>query len=302
MFRALDRTTGRVLWATPAGPGSDQYFFHGDPLITPDLVIAGGDAVSGGNVHGFERSTGRKRWTFPAGRGVTGPIAGAGGRAYAATPDALVSLDIDTGTRRWSRALKIPGFEGPAAGANGVFAGTVDGFLHALNAETGEQQWRMPLGAAATTSVCLTDAAVYVGAEDGTLYRIDPRNGAVLGSMKLDEKLKPRSVPIVTNDAVLVLLTDEAVDYRALVALDLKLERVRWRLAAPKSWSTSRAFVWNNVVILGTSSGDVVAYSTADASMVWSRSVAGFVRAIGGSGDTLYVSTREGSLYAFRNP
>jgi outer membrane protein assembly factor BamB len=122
----------------------------------------------------------------------------------------------------------------------------------------------------------------------------------VLGSLKLDDKLIPRSVPVVTSDAVFVLLTDQAVDYRALVALDLKLERVRWRLAAPKPWSTSRAFVWNGTVVVGTASGDVLAYRTADASTAWSHSVVGSVRAIGGTGNTLYVSTRQGTLYAFR--
>jgi outer membrane protein assembly factor BamB len=122
----------------------------------------------------------------------------------------------------------------------------------------------------------------------------------VLSSLKLDETLRPRSVPVVANDAVLVLLSDEAADFRALVSVDLKLEHVRWRVAAPKSWNTSRAFVWNDAVVLGTTSGDIVAYRAIDGSIAWSRSATGAVRAIGGSSDTLYVSTSQGSLYAFR--
>jgi len=300
MFRALDAKTGGVLWATPAGSGPEQYFFHGDPLITSDLVVAGGDAAAGGHVHGFDRHSGTMRWKFPAGHGVTGPIAGLGRRAYAATPDSLVSLDIDTGTRRWSRAIKVPGFEGPAAAANRVFAGTLDGFVYGLNAETGQDEWRTSLGAPVTTSVTVDDAQVYVGAENGMLYRVDSRNGAVLSSLKLDETLRPRSVPVVANDAVLVLLTDEAAEYRALVSMDLKLERIRWRLIAPKAWSTSRVFAWNDAFVVGTTSGEILAYRATDGSIAWSRRVTESIRAIGGSSDTLYVSTSQGSLYAFR--
>jgi outer membrane protein assembly factor BamB len=300
MFRALDAKSGRVVWATATGSGAEQYFFHGDPLITSDLVVAGGDAAAGGHVHAFDRRSGTVRWKFPAGRGVTGPIAGLGRRAFAAMPDSLVSLDIDTGTPGWTRALKIPGFEGPAAAANRVFAGTVDGFLYALNADTGQDAWRTSLGAPVTTSVTVNDAVVYVGAQNGILYRVDSRNGAVLSSLKLDERLRPQSVPIIADDAVLVLLTDDAANYRGLVSADATLERVRWRVAAPKSWNTSRAFVWHDTVVLGTTSGDVLAYRATDGSIASSRSVTGAVRAIGGSRETLYVSTSQGSLYAFR--
>lgn len=282
------------------GSGSGQYFFHGDPFITSDIVVIGGDAASGGSIHGFDRASGRMRWKVPAGHGVGGPIAGSGRRAYAATPDAVVSVDVESGAVRWSRPLEVPSFEGPATDGNQVFVGAGDGFLYALDADTGQQNWRTSLGAAASTSVATTSTAVYVGARNGTLYRVDPRNGAVLSSLKLDEKLIPRSVPVVTDDSVLMLLTDEAVDYRALVSLDLRLERVRWRLTATKTWDTSRAFVWNSMVVLGTSSGEVIAYCTADASKAWSRIVKGSVRAIGGSGDTVYVSTRQGGLDAFR--
>lgn len=103
----------------------------------------------------------------------------------------------------------------------------------------------------------------------------------------------------MTGDAVLVLLTDASADYRALVSLDSTLERVRWRVSAPKPWSTSRAFVWHDTVVLG-SGPDVTAYSLADGSRVWSRTVSGSVRSIGASDDMLFESTRQGTLYAFR--
>jgi outer membrane protein assembly factor BamB len=260
--------------------------------------VIGADAAGGGNIHGFDRASGRMRWKVPAGSGVRGPIAGSVQRAYAATPDAVVSLDVESGAVRWSRALKVPDFEGPAAAMNRVFAGSVDGSVYALNADSGRDEWRMSLGSAVTSSVTPVEGAVYVGTGDGTIYRVDARDGSILSSLKLDDTLKPQSVPVVTGDALLVLLTDKGADYRAIVSLDLSLRHVRWRQDAPKSWSTSRAFVWHNAVVLGTSSGDIIAYCTSDGSRAWSRTVKGSVRAIGGADDMLYVSTSQGSLDA----
>jgi outer membrane protein assembly factor BamB len=302
MFRALDRKTGSVVWETQAGPGSGQYFFHGDPLITANVVIVGADdAARVGNVHAFDKSTGRERWRFPAGHGVNSAIVGWGRRAYAATLQGeLVSLDVESGEARWRLPLKVPTWERTAAVAGHVFAGTVDGSLYALNADTGKEEWRVSLGAPVTTSIDASESAVYVGTANGTVYRINSQSGAVLSSRKLDDQLRPRSSLVRTKDSLLVLLTDEGADVRALVSVDPNLDKVRWRQTATTHWDTSRVFVWGELALIGAPSGEVVAYCAADGSRVWSRSVAGSIRAIGGSEDTLYVGVRQGSLYALR--
>jgi outer membrane protein assembly factor BamB len=110
MFRALDLRTGRVGWETNVSPDSLQYFFHGDPVIAGDIIVVGADRATGASVHAFHRSTGKQVWKHAAGRGVSGPVAGGGGRAYAATNEGqLLSLDIRSGALRWSIDLKVPG-------------------------------------------------------------------------------------------------------------------------------------------------------------------------------------------------
>jgi outer membrane protein assembly factor BamB len=303
VFHAVELRTGRVRWETKVSPDSDQYFFHGDPLIAGAVIVAGADRPTGASIHALDRATGRELWKHPVGRGVNGPIAGSGGRAYAARFEGqLLSLDIGSGDLRWAVDLKISGMEGPAAGGGRVFAGTVDGTLHGLNAETGRQEWGINLGAPVSTTVTVSTADLYLGTADGAVHHVDANRGAVLGSRKLDPMLKPTSVPVRTVDSVLVLLADQAADYRAVVSLAPGLDNVRWRVAADKNWTTSRIFVWGDVIVLGTASGNVDAYCATTGVPAWSRNIKGPVRSVGGAEDILLVGTRNGDLYAMRAP
>lgn len=282
-------------------PGPAQYFFHGDPLVTGDTVVVGADSADGGSIHAFDRPTGKELWRHAAGRGVAGPIGGGDGRAYAAPMDGgVLSFDARSGAVRWSIDLKVPGLEGPAVSGDRVFVGSVDGALHALHARTGRDEWRTNLAAPVSTTVTAATGGLYVGTSDGSLHRVEARSGTVVGSRKLDPVLTPKGVPVRTADSVLILLIDKSADHRALVALDPALERVRWRVATDTLWRTSRIFVWGDVVVLGTPSGEVAAYCEKTGKVAWSRTVKGRVRAIGGAGDTLLVGTSDGDLYAMR--
>jgi len=302
LFRALELSTGRVRWETKVSPDAVQYFFHGDPYVAGEVIVAGADRATGASIHAFNRSTGKELWRHAAGRGVNGPIAGSGTHAYATTVEGrLLGLAVNSGTVSWDVPFKGPGFEGPAV-AGRVLAGTVDGVLYGLNAQTGREEWRRDLGSAVTTTPHVSAEDAYVGTADGSLHRIDVRNGNVLASRKLDASLKPSSVPFRTANSLLVLLTDQAADYRALVSVDPVLKSVLWHVTADKTWSTSRVFVWGDVVVLGTSSGDIVTYCKDTGARSWTRSVNGPVRSIGGAAETLLVGTRTGGLYALNAP
>lgn len=304
IFRALDRRTGEVRWATQAGPESVKYFFHGDPLITDALVVVGADVGGATGIaakfHAFDRSTGRERWTQPAGNGAWGATSGDSRSAFAIKAEKeLVALDLESGALRWSFPVNVWGWLGPAARDGRVFTGSRGGSIYALNAGTGRVEWRSELGAPISTDVAATATGLYAGTGDGTMHRLDAARGSLLASLKIDAKWKPRSVPVSTGDSLLVLLTDQGEDYRALVSLDPMLSRIRWRQEAVKPWSTTRVFVWGSSAVVGTSAGEVSAYCTTDGTKAWSRLVKGSVRSIGGSADALYVTTSEGNLYAF---
>jgi outer membrane protein assembly factor BamB len=174
--------------------------------------------------------------------------------------------------------------------------------LHALNAKTGREEWRATLGAPASTSVTVSAGDVYVGTAGGSMHRIDARNGTAVRSRKLDPTLTPTSVPVRTASSLLVLLTDQSANYRTLVSLDPSLDSVRWQVSADKNWSTTRVFVWGDVIVLGTATGNIAAYCEKTGILAWSRTVKGPVRAVGGAEDILLVGTQTGDLYALRAP
>jgi len=307
VFRAVDPSTGRERWATDVRPDpTKKYYFHGDPLVIGDTIVVGADeegADGRNNIHAFDSATGRQKWKYVAGGKVLGAIAGLDRMIFAVvSKTGIVALDLNTGEHRWTRPLNASAWNGPAADANRVFTGDGDGNLYALNADTGSVAWRVALGAPVTTSPTLYAGHVYVGTGDGVVHRVDSAKGAIVSSRKVDETLRPASAPVIAGDSVLTLLADDAVGYRVLVLLDQRLDRIGWRQDASSPWSTSRAFHWRDTVVVGTPKGEVAAYCTVDGSPAWSHTVPGRVRAVGGSGDILYIGTVEGTLYAVRPP
>ena len=212
----------------------------------------------------------------------------------------LLSLDLRSGTVAWSLPLKGPGWEGPGTAGDRVFAGTTGGSLHALDAATGREHWRTALGAPVTTTIVPAAGEAYVGTADGSMHLVDTQRGGLVASLKLDTTLVPASVPVRTGRSLLVSLVDQGADYRGLVAVDPRLKQVLWRVAPPTPWTTSRAFLWGDVVVVGAASGEVTAYCADTGARVWSRTVQGRVRSIGGGSDVLLVGTPSGSLYATR--
>jgi eukaryotic-like serine/threonine-protein kinase len=308
LFRRLDAKAGKVQWETKVGGEASKYFFHGDVFVVDDRIIASADVEKAAGVdagiHAFDRESGRQLWTYRAGRGVLGAVVGTGRRvfAYTATGD-LIALDIDSGKLAWSHPLKASAWESPGVAVNRVFGGSDDGSLYAFSAETGRIEWQRKLSAAIATSIRANDSSLYVGTSDGAMHRLSPATGEPLSSQKLDSALKPSSAPLITKDAVIVLLADERADYRAIVALDPALGSVKWRREAPTRWTTSRVFATDNTTIVGGPTGELTAYCVADGSSAWSHKVPmAPIRSIGGTTEMLYVGTPQGALFAIRPP
>jgi outer membrane protein assembly factor BamB len=103
MICALDRRSGQVKWAYDIRKDGDQSQFHGDPLITDQLIVMGTDGNIG-SVCAFERASGTVRWKYKVNeRGVASDVLRLENSVYAVTlGDELLCLDLDTGKSKWT--------------------------------------------------------------------------------------------------------------------------------------------------------------------------------------------------------
>ena len=255
-------------------------------------------------MHAFDSDSGRQLWKYGAGRGVLGAVVGSGNAVFAYTASGdLIALNLASGKPLWTYALNAGPWESPAVVDDRVFAGSNDGSLYAFESQTGRVQWQRKLSAPLATSIRATASDIYAGTADGNIYRVAASNGEVRASINVDSVLKPTSAPVVTNDAVLVLLADKEANYRAVVSLDPALARIKWRQDAPDQWTTSRIFTTSRTIFVGNPSGELSAYCAADGSLAWSDRLANApIRSIGGTDERLLVGTPSGTLYAIRPP
>ena len=178
----------------------NQSGFHGDSLVTGDLVVIGTDGGDG-HVYAFDKSWGSVRWKYPVprgvaqNRGVTSDIVRLGPAVFGVTiGDELISLDVESGKPRWTYESAAPKKEGmrgssPALEADRVFFAGLDGTLVALDAGTGKPIWKRALGAPASTSLTLAGDDLYVGVESDHVFKINKHSITVVEAHQLSDLL-----------------------------------------------------------------------------------------------------------------
>lgn len=301
-FYALDKTNAQVKWSYNIRKDGDQNNFHGDPLITDDLVITGTDGGSRptgiGNVYAFNKSTGQVQWKYSAGRGVPTGIARLGGNLYAATfNDELICLDLKTGHLKWSFRTDKPNDQmyinvTPVVEANRVFFGGLDGKVYALDSRTGKRLWEKNLGSRILGSLAMSGDSLYAGADLKRIYRLRSKTGEVISSFTTDAESYRF---VLTQDSVITYLGD-----RTLASLPTSLGKPRWTQESATPWSSHQPYLWRGTTIGGTDDGQVTAHRLSDGSQDWSYKFAGPIGGIGGDQNVLYIGTRKGTVFAYR--
>lgn len=296
-IRALDKKTGKVKWEYNITKDGDQRQFHGDPLITDELVIIGTDGNTG-HVYAFEGSTGVVRWKYRVNeRGVASDIVRLGDSIYAVTlGDELLSLDLKSGNTNWTFHGGYSGQDcltcsSPAAANDRVYFGGLDGFAYALNAQSGKLIWKRDLGAKVTTSAAIQGTDLYLGTAKRHLYRLNADSGEVLGDT--ETQAAPNGRLLLVENSLFAFLGDEI-----FTSFDLDLKKVRWSSEASKQWTSARPYLWHDVVLAGNRR-ELVAFRASDGARQWSHQFPETIRGIGTSPDVLYVGTLTGPIFAY---
>lgn len=313
---ALDRKTGEVRWSYDIKKDGDQTSFHGNPLITNDLIIIGTDGRSGpegvGHTYAFEKTSGKVRWKYkltsgvPNGRGVPTHIVGLDSSVYGvAFGDELLCLDVKTGRLNWSFQSEFSRSEfrwsnSPAVAGGKVFFGGVDGNVYALDANTGKPAWKRALGARISTHLTIAHNGLYLGAADNRIYLLNPNNGSIVASFTASAT--PVGTITDAGKSMIVFLNSKggAGGAETIACLDRGLTKIQWRQSVPDGWSLTRAHLSHGNVLAGSEVGEVIAYRLADGVRQWSHRFKGVIRSIGSGSDyVLYIGTLSGKVYAY---
>ena len=298
LTRALDKRNGQVKWEYDIRKDGEQSQFHGDPLITDELLVIGTDGKIG-HVYAFERTTGLVRWKYKVNdRGVASDVIRLGENVYFVTlGNELVCVDLETGKVKWSFRSSYTGSDdcltcsSPAATGGRVFFGGLDGFAYALDAQAGKLLWKRDLGAKVTTSAAIKGRDLYLGTAKRQLYSLNTESGDVLG--EIEAQATPYGHLILASDSLFAFLGDEL-----LGSFDLNLKKLRWSAEASKEWTSARPYLWRDLVLAGNRR-ELVVYRAADGAREWSHQFPGTVRGIGTSSDFLYVGTLNGPIFAY---
>lgn len=310
-FYAMDAGDGTVIWRHETAADGPSAQFHGDAVVTEDLVVVGSDARPQAHLYAFERDGGEVRWKVPFPGGVTAQVLRHGDRVLAVAASAEVAaFDLASGNLEWIA-------EGPEAargGRNGDPALAGDrlfvpwsgpGVVDAYDAATGELLWRRELGVRLNTSVALHAGEVVVGGLDGAYHRLSPRDGRSLGSFAPGAAGGvPYGDLVAAPDCVLGLRAEGGIGTTgaahgpfSLSCMAPNLEEIRWQVSAETQWSTHRPLVRKGRVIVG-GRGFLRAIALDGGEILWERELEGVPRGIGASEDRLYVGNLDGRVTA----
>src|SRR5262249_25299764 len=160
-----------------------------------------------------------------------------------------------------------------------------------LDVKSGDVNWSRQLEGRINTPPSPINGHVFVGTGKNVMYRLALSTGAIERQIELPGTAYGSPTPI--GDRIVVPVFKNAV-----VSLDRDLTRVVWQQSGRSCALRSR--LWNGLVVIGNADGDLLAFNPTDGSRVWSHHFKGIITATGASGDTLYVGTQEGTVYAVR--
>ena len=317
-FYAVDSATGTLKWkfATKGEkrfaakhihgmqPESEQMpdpfdFYLSSPAVSNGTVYFGsGD----GNVYALDAAAGTLKWKFQTGDVVHASPALADGLLFIGSWDTFFyALDAATGAERWRfKTGDDPaihnqiGIQSSAAVANGVvYFGCRDSKLYALDARTGEKKWALDnKGSWVIGSPAIKDGKVYFSTADtGLFYGVDARTGAELFALRFQW-------PMFSSPAIAGNIAYLGSHQGKLLAIDVAAHKSAWTFETDASRQNGPAL---------TDANGKPNYAAAMASNFYDDIVAGVqkmfnVGAILSSptiaGDTLYVGSADGNLYA----
>jgi outer membrane protein assembly factor BamB len=141
---------------------------------------------------------GELKWKYEMGMGTVGESVVDGKSVYfvkANTTGAtdyheLISLDLQTGERRWDIKSQIENsINTPAAAGGMIYYGTDDGYVSAVDADDGKEKWSFKTGGAVSPAPAVVDGVLYACSSDRYVYALDALSGKEVWKFKTGNDL-----------------------------------------------------------------------------------------------------------------
>ncbi len=308
-FYAINKTTGQVQWSYDIRKDGNQQSFHGDPLVTNDVILIGTDKSCDpegvGHVYAFERDTGKVRWKYRSTSVPTDILQLNSNVYFGSFQDNWSSVDLHTGSLKWSFATGVSNKDchlpkAPVIDKNRLFIAGLDGFIYSLDASSGRVKWKRKLAATPSTSLTLKDKTIYLGTEDQRIYRLNAETGSVISELVVEAK--PVGRLAFANDSLLIFMENATERAGYIISVDSKLAGVRWKQRSSPEWASERPYVWKDLVFAGNCRGELASFRASDGEPQWNLTMKGCIRSIGSSGNMLFAGVQEGTIYAYELP
>lgn len=256
-FRALDQSTGTVLWQHQIWRKAGQKAIFSSPALHREIVYYG---AYDGNVYALDVNTGKKQWSFNEADwvGSSPCIAADLNLVYVGLEFGLikkrggiVALDVNTGKKRWEYSLPGLTHGSPAYSARHrvVGVGSNDYQFSLFDAKTGDLQWQYQTGGEIRYAPAFDEKyeRVLFGSYDGTLYACHRVTGAVEAQFTTAGEIY--ATPFVHEDVVYISSLD-----KCLYCLDRETLTERWRVQTSGKIFSSPIII-NDHIYIGANDG-----------------------------------------------
>jgi outer membrane protein assembly factor BamB len=158
----------------------------------------------------------------------------------------------------------------PALSDGVLYFGSGDGSFYAVDARSGEERWHFKTGGAVHSSPAVAHGVVYFTSRDRFLYALDAATGKEVWKSRMGKELDYRngfdyylSSPTI-DDRVLFVGSGDG----NLYSFDIKTKKMLWKYSAGSRIRSTPAAA-DDLVLVGTMNGYVVALKKKDGTLKW---------------------------------
>ncbi|MCW4029925.1 MAG: PQQ-binding-like beta-propeller repeat protein [Candidatus Bathyarchaeota archaeon] len=160
----------------------------------------------------------------------------------------------------------------PAVVDGVVYVGSDDGYVYALAASDGSLLWKYNTFGPVQSSPAVVDGVVYVGGYHGhAVFALDASSGDLIWQSPTDSGYPDEISATAVADGLVYVTVANTPDYRGrLYAFNASTGNLTWQyIPSFRTWASPA--VYNGLVYIGGSAGDIAALNATSGEQSWSH-------------------------------